>query len=67
MMSAAPEEDEAAEITCDQLTVNPIPHPPAPLGEVGRESGSEVVPGKKGGAEGRCFDIWFYFSLPYSG
>ena len=31
VMSPAPEEDEVAEITCDELTVNPIPHPPVPL------------------------------------
>ena len=48
VMSPAPEEDEAAEITCDELTVNPIPCPPAPLGGVGREFGSEAVPRKKG-------------------
>ena len=63
VMSPAPEEDEAAEITCDELTVNPIPHPPVPLGGLGREFGSEVVPGKKGGMGGSCFKIWVYFSL----
>ena len=67
--SPAPEEDEAAEITCDELTVNPIPCPPVLLGGwgLGRESGSEAGPGKKGGVEGKCFEIWVYFSLPYSG
>ena len=67
VMSPAPEEDEAAETMCDELTVTPIPCPPVLLGGVGRESRSEGVPGKKGGVEGRCFEIWFYFSLPYSG
>ena len=66
VMSPSPEDDEAAEIMCDELTVNPIPRPPAPLGGGGREFGTEVVPGKKGGVGGRCFKIWFYFSLPYS-
>ena len=66
MMSPAPGEDEAAEITWDELTVNPIPCPLAPLGGVGREFGSEAVPGKEGRVGGRCFKIWFYFSLPYS-
>ena len=65
--SPPPEEEGAAETTCDKLTVTPIPHPPAPLEEVGRESRIEVVPGRKGGVEGRCFEIWFYFSLPCSG
>ena len=56
-----------AEVTCDELTVTPIPHPPVPLGGVGRESRSEVVPGKKGGVQGRCSEICFYFTVPYSG
>ena len=34
VMSPVPEEDEAAEITCDEPTVNPIPRPPVlPGGE----------------------------------
>ena len=57
VMSPVPEEDEVAEIICDELTINPIPRPPVPLGGVGRESGSEVVPGKKGEVEGRCSEI----------
>ena len=67
VMSPAPEEEETAEITCDELAINPIPCPPVPLRGRGRESGSEVVPRRKGGVEGRFFEIWFYFSLPYSG
>jgi len=31
--SPPPEEEGAAETTCDELTVTTIPHPPAPLGE----------------------------------
>ena len=65
--SPAPEEDEAAETACDELTVTPTPCPPALLRGLGREFGSEAVPRKKGGMGGRCFKIWFYFSLPYSG
>jgi len=30
--SPPPEEEGAAETTCDELTANPIPHLPAPLG-----------------------------------
>jgi len=30
---ASPEEEGAAEKTCDELTTGPIPCPPAPLGE----------------------------------
>jgi len=29
---SSPEEEEAAETTCDELTVTPIPCPPVPLG-----------------------------------
>jgi len=53
--SPPPEKEEAAETTCDQLSVTPIPL-----------KGSEAEPGKKGGVGGRCFKTWFYFSLPYS-
>ena len=31
VMSPAPEEDETAEIMCDELIITPIPHPPALL------------------------------------
>jgi len=56
----------AAETTCDELTVTPIPRPPELL--VGRRerNGSEVEPWKKGGVGRRCFKIWIYFSLSYS-
>ena len=30
--SPPPEEERAAETTCDELTITPIPRPPAPLG-----------------------------------
>ena len=58
MRSPPPGEEGEAEITCDELTVNPIPCPPALLWRVSREFGSEAVPGKKGGVGGRCFKIW---------
>jgi len=55
--SPPPEGQGAAETTCDELTVSPIPHPPVLCG-VGRErNGSEAEPGKKGGVGGRCFKI----------
>jgi len=52
-----PEEEGAAETTCDELTVTPIPRPPAPLGGRRERNGSEVKYGKKGGVGGRCFKI----------
>ena len=66
--SPPPEEEGAAETTCDELTQTPIPRPPAPLGgeEEVEKIGSEVEPRKKGGVGGRCFKIWFYFSLSCS-
>ena len=52
---------------CDELTQTPIPRPPAPLGgEEVEKIRSKVKPGKKGGVGGRCFKIWFYFSLSCS-
>jgi len=53
-----------------QLVTNWL-HPPFSvplccLERGGREMGSEVEPGKKGGLGGRCFKIWFYSSLPFS-
>ena len=66
MRSPPSEEEGAAETACDELTITPIPHPPALLvGRRGR-NGIEVGPGKKGGVGGRCLKIWFYFSLSYS-
>jgi len=57
------EEQGASETMCDELTATPIPHPPAALRwGGGKEFGSEVEPGKKGGVGRRCFKIWFYFS-----
>jgi len=64
--SLPPEEEEAAETTCDELTVTRIPRPPALLGWRRERNRSEVEPGKKGGVGGRCFKIWIYFSLSYS-
>jgi len=64
--SPPPEEEGAAETTCDELTVTPIPRPPVPLGGRRERNRSKVEPGKKGGAGGRCLNIWIYFSLSYS-
>jgi len=61
-----PEEEGAAEITWDELTATPIPHPPVLLGGRRERNGSEVEPGTKGGVGRRCLKIWFYFSLSYS-
>jgi len=55
-----------AETTCDELTITPIPRPPAPLGGRRERNGSEAEPRKKGVMGGSCFKIWFYFSLSYS-
>ena len=44
----------------------PSPSPCTTRGAEAEEIGSKVEPGKKGGGGGRCFKIWFYFSLPYS-
>jgi len=60
-----PEEEGAAETTCDKLTITPIPHPPGLLGERRERNGIEVEPGKKGGVGGRCLKIRFYLSLSY--
>jgi len=64
--SLPPEGQGVAETTCDGLTVTPIPHPPVSLRGRRERNGSEAEPGKKGGVGGRCFKIWFYFSLSYS-
>ena len=67
MRSPPPEEEGAAETTCDELTPTPIPRPPAPLGgEEVEKIGSEVEPRKKGGVGESVFKIWFYFSLSCS-
>ena len=67
MMSPAPEEDEAAETMCDELTLTPIPHHPVVLrGKEVEKIRSKAKPGEEGGVGGRCFEIWVYFSLPYS-
>jgi len=64
--SPPPEEEGAAEATCDGRTATPIPRPPALLGGRRERNGSEAEPGKKGGVGGRGFKIWIYFSLSYS-
>jgi len=49
--SPPPEEEGAAETTCDQLTKAPIPHPPAPpvVGGGGRETGVKLSLGRREG------------------
>ena len=47
--SPPPEEEGAAETACDELTIIPIPCPPAPLGGRKQRNRSEVEPGKKKG------------------
>jgi len=50
--SRPPEEEGVADTTCDELTTIPISL--CHLQGGGREIGSEVEPGKKGGVAGRC-------------
>jgi len=57
MRSPPPEEEGAAETTCDELTITTIPYPPVPLGGRRQRNGSEVEPREKGGMGGRCFKI----------
>jgi len=52
--SLPPEGQGATEPTCDELTVTPIPRPPAPLGGRRERNGSEAEPGKKRGG-GKVF------------
>jgi len=50
--SPPPEEEGAAETTCDELTVTPIPCPPVLLeagGGGGREPGVNLILGRKEG------------------
>jgi len=61
--SPPPEEEGAAETACDELAVNLIPRPPAPLGGRRETHGTEAEPGKKGGVGGRCFKIRIYFLI----
>jgi len=51
---------------CDELTITPIPCPPAPLRGRRERNRSEAERRKKGGVGGRCFKIWFCFSLSSS-
>ena len=61
--SPPPEEEGAAETMCGELIATPIPCPPVPLQGGGREFGSEVEPGKKGGVGGRCFSDLVLFLI----
>jgi len=64
--SLPPEGQGAAETTCDELTVTPIPRPPVLLEGWRERKGSEAEPGKKGGVGERCLKSWIYFSLSSS-
>jgi len=64
--SLPPKEEGAAETRCDEPTITPIPCSPALLGGRRQRNRSEVEPRMKGGVRGKCFKIWFYFSLSYS-
>ncbi|KAK4817118.1 hypothetical protein QYF61_027981 [Mycteria americana] len=57
------EEEEGAETTCDELTATPIPHPLCCFGGGGREIGSEVEPGKKGGKTEYFCSISFTWAM----
>jgi len=57
--SPPPKGQGVAETACDELTLTPIPRPPAPLGGRRERNGSEVEPRKKGGVGGSCLKIWF--------
>jgi len=47
--SPPPEEEGAAETTCDELTTAPVPRPPAPLGGRGENLGVKLSPGRREG------------------
>jgi len=54
--SLSSEEEGATETVCDELTIIPIPHPPALLGAGGgRETGVKLSPGRRGGVGGKVF------------
>ena len=47
MRSPPPEEEGAAETTCDELTPTPIPRPSVPLGDKVEKMGSGLEPGRR--------------------
>lgn len=62
--SPSPEEEGAAETTCDKLTMTHIPHPPVLLqeGKEVKNSRVKLSLGRREGGGGGCFKIWCYFS-----
>jgi len=62
--SPPPEEEGSAETTCDERTVTPIPHPPAPLRGRRERNGSEAEPQKKGGVGGGALRSRFISHYP---
>ena len=63
--SPPPEDKEAAETPCAELTITPIPHPPVPLRGEEVEAGSEVELRKMGGVGGGVlrFDFFSHYSV----
>ena len=56
MRSPPPEGQGAAETTCDELTITPIPRPPVLLWGMRERNENEVEPRKKGGSPSSvCF------------
>jgi len=49
--SPPPEEEGAAETTCDELTTTPIPRPPVPLQGRKERNGVKLSPGRREGWE----------------
>jgi len=65
--SPPPEVEGAAEITCDELTATPIPHPPAVLeGRRYRKLGVKLSLGRRQGWGEGALRFGFSFSLLYS-
>ena len=65
--SPPPEEEGAAETTCDELTATPIPRPPEPLQrEEIENSRVKLSLGRKEGWGEGVLRFSFYFSLSYS-
>ena len=65
--SLPPEGQGAAETMCDELTITPIPHTPAPLGGGGgSETGVKLSLGRREGWGEAVLRSGFIFSLSYS-
>jgi len=60
--SPPPEEEGVTETACDELTVTPIPRPPALLEGRRERNRSEPEPGEEGRGGGKVFEDLFLFS-----